>query len=671
QKKIGGEPEKCVVYELLQFHLIEEDNNSSKPDENDCWVYNQSNGRFTPSLGDSGNMYAAGILPHPHLYETAYRWYKDFRYLLAKKLAKKLLSGGKSEKVYSNLFVKVSENLKNISEEICEPLGVKSFNFPAYGVAILQTGKKDNIIATTILYGRFFGHGHFDRLDLGIFAYGQVLLPDFGYPETCNPEDPRRFGFFSHTIGHNTVMVNQRRQQMEAGRLQTFDVTPNVKVVEVSAEDVYSGIVDCYRRNVMLVDAASSAYLIDVFRVEGGEQHDWIIHGTESEFTISGAPLSDAQREGTLAGKDVPYGQFYDDIIMRNSPYGTVSYSSYHGSGFQYLFNVQRAKIQKTCRVEWRCTGKGAERVNLTAFLVPKGTEELIICDGKPQNRLEMPETVKFVIRRRRGKDLSTVFVTVFEPYKEAPKIKRVDQLEIKPSDSTVIALKIEFPNFIDYYINAKDETKVYRIGQNIRFCGSLGLIRFNREGDVILAYLLNATELHCGNFSIRGSGIKHTKIANVDYRMGIITLTDPVLTRDLKGKWLIIHKNTYNSGYKIEEVINKKTFSIGNQSYIIGYATVQRINVKKGTIRTSMILPFAKPGMGLMSEDGQVKFKISSINKGVIKVEGNLSEKDFPDIDGDGKRTFYVVDFVVGDNVTIPSSILFTSPERNDDVSL
>ena len=25
---------------------VEEDNNSSKPDENDCWVYNQSNGRF-------------------------------------------------------------------------------------------------------------------------------------------------------------------------------------------------------------------------------------------------------------------------------------------------------------------------------------------------------------------------------------------------------------------------------------------------------------------------------------------------------------------------------------------------------------------------------------------------------------------------------------------------
>ncbi len=634
-------------------------------------------GHLVPSLGDSGDMFAsegtAQILRR-HIYEAAFRWYNDPLYAKAWKLAPQSRENQRALirrllDRHRELLQKPSEELGRVAEGYRKPLGVASFNFPAYGFSILQTGNEESTSAATLLYGHFFTHGHFDRLDLGLFAYGQALLPDFGYPETANPEDPRRFGFFSHTVSHNTVMVDQRRQQLGAGKLHVFDCTPRVKVVEASAEDVYPGLVNCYRRSIVLVDSTpSEAYVIDVFRAVGGTQHDWIVHGTEAEFNVFGISLSKVQEKGTLAGEDVPYGKFYDDLSMRDKPYGTIRYVPYQGSGFQFLFNAQRGRVQSGSRVVWSCLRKGAVGVHLQAFLVPSSGEELIVCDGRPQNRLGMPETVKFMLRRKKGDNLSSSFVTVFEPYKVNPHIMRVTRLKVEPSDPTVTALKIEFHGFTDYFINAENEAETYWVEPGIYFSGYIGLLRITESGKVTMAYLLNAEEIEYEDFSLSGSRVKVTEIAAVDYRGGIITLRDPVLNPDLEGKWLIVSKKNYSSGYRVDKVLNEKSFSIGDQSCIVGRTSIQGIDFENGGIKIPLVLPFTKPGMGLMGEDGEVKYRIASTKgallqcEGVIKVEGKLHEDAFPDLNGDGKRTLYIIDLMVGDKVIIPVSTIFIS---------
>ena len=70
------------------------------------------------------------------------------------------------------------------------------------------------------------------------------------------------------------------------------------------------GRVDLYRRANMLVEAAPGRhYLFDVFYVNGGRQHDYMLHGTQAKFDCRPA-LGPVRESGTLAGEDVPYEQF-------------------------------------------------------------------------------------------------------------------------------------------------------------------------------------------------------------------------------------------------------------------------------------------------------------------------------------------------------------------------
>ncbi|HCR16115.1 MAG TPA: hypothetical protein DIU35_01415, partial [Candidatus Latescibacteria bacterium] len=45
---------------------------------------------------------------------------------------------------------------------------------------------------------------------MDLYSWRHALTPDFGYLETADSYDPRRLGFLSHTVAHNTMMGNSR-----------------------------------------------------------------------------------------------------------------------------------------------------------------------------------------------------------------------------------------------------------------------------------------------------------------------------------------------------------------------------------------------------------------------------------------------------------------------------
>src|SRR5690606_13910164 len=99
----------------------------------------------------------------------------------------------------------------------------------------------------------------------------------------------------------NTVLVDERRQTSRAGgRIEAFAASPTVQYVNVRAEGAYEGIVDRYQRSVALVDVSEDdAYAVDIFRVSGGKQHDYSIHGPGGTLEVIGLELSEPQKEGT------------------------------------------------------------------------------------------------------------------------------------------------------------------------------------------------------------------------------------------------------------------------------------------------------------------------------------------------------------------------------------
>jgi len=84
-----------------------------------------------------------------------------------------------------------------------------------------------------------------------------------------------------------------------------------VRAFEASSEASYaSEKVDTYRRTVALVDVpGASSYLLDIFRVSGGAQHDLMWHFQGQLGPIDGAEMGPVQESGSLAGPDIDWGR--------------------------------------------------------------------------------------------------------------------------------------------------------------------------------------------------------------------------------------------------------------------------------------------------------------------------------------------------------------------------
>lgn len=82
--------------------------------------------------------------------------------------------------------------------------------FAGYGFGILNNKADETAIAFT--YGKHYAHYHWDYLNIEVFAGGQKMMPDLGYPDAMNAFVPERFIWSQHTVSHNTVMVDKKRK---------------------------------------------------------------------------------------------------------------------------------------------------------------------------------------------------------------------------------------------------------------------------------------------------------------------------------------------------------------------------------------------------------------------------------------------------------------------------
>ena len=120
------------------------------------------------------------------------------------------------------------------------------------------------------------GHQHADRLSLLSYSHGKLLALEKATP--YNENVTRELGTFSPS--HNTVTVDQTSQKQ--GEALSGDEVPVVayffapsvaKFAELHADHLYPQAT-VYRRSVILIEDI----YVDMFRVQGGTVHDWMIH---------------------------------------------------------------------------------------------------------------------------------------------------------------------------------------------------------------------------------------------------------------------------------------------------------------------------------------------------------------------------------------------------------
>jgi hypothetical protein len=309
----------------------------------------------------------------------------------------------------------------------------------------LEHGTAPNGYGLWLYYGRNFGHGHQDCLNIGLFAHGVDLLPELGYPDYATRYYPKLREWTANTISHNTVVVDKVRQEQSwSGKTRFVKFLPGVRAAEISG-GVYAQATD-YRRLIALIETPDGqAYAWDVFRVAGGSDHLLSYHGPEGRVAVSGLSFVE-QAGGTYGGKNIPPGSHIEGA----------------GEGFSYLTNVRRcgnppAGWSVTYEVASQWLPDGADRpVGLRLHHFTEDLREVSLCENLKPSQRSRVEKLTYVLARREASSRGSAFVTILDPFAGLAAIVGVRSLKAHASAGLPVAVEVTLPDgFVDYLFSA------------------------------------------------------------------------------------------------------------------------------------------------------------------------------------------------------------------------
>ncbi|MBS0664548.1 MAG: heparinase II/III family protein [Verrucomicrobia bacterium] len=376
-------------------------------------------GRLTPPLGDSTTRFAPLIGRDSLTYQRGLKLYGDPRF--ASYLAGIGATGDQTFGSFDALFdPPLPAGNQPEGGRVVPPQPSRVFS--GYGYALLNNPADTRSVG--IFYGLHVAHYHHDRLHFDLFAHGQDLMPDLGYPDGANEFNPGIFTWSKTSISHNTVTVDAHRQPANpAGHLRLLADGPFARALTADGDGTYPQTTT-YRRTLVMVDALGAAdegYIVDFFDVAGGRQHDYSLHGPTGAFTLLQSAWSDPA-PGTLAGPEVAVGALYDDP-ERGAKGFAGSYLNYAGSGFQHLVGVRHLVTgAETFVAEYAHEKDPAARLRLR--ILPQDGQDLITAAARV-SPMKFPELVHYVIARRvaaaGAPRLTSAFVAVLEPFSNRP----------------------------------------------------------------------------------------------------------------------------------------------------------------------------------------------------------------------------------------------------------
>ncbi len=528
-------------------------------------------GKAIPNIGDSG---ATGLvsnsLVNPELMVRGYFYTRDPELAIAAYRA----NGNSVEGLGLNIFSPEPEALAQEIAQIAEKAGPRptgGYLMTGFGMALLESGAGESGTALVSNYGRTIKHAHPDMLNFDLFAFGQWLTPDHGYPEFAT-RWPSNAEWTGSTISHNTVYVNQQPQkEIWGGKSRLFKQLEGFGVFELDGSGVYPDV-DTYSRTMFLIDAApgsggeSNAYVVDVFRVIGGNDHVYSFHGPPGKVTAPRLELK-AQKTGTYAGEAVPKGAWAEGRFP---------------IGYSHLYQVEwDSSPPPRFYIDWKAAsgyrGLEADDVHLRLHALTE-VDDLALADGDPpQNKPGNPQTLKYALLHRSGKNLNSNFVSLIEPYKSQPFIESVQRLDDQMNSR--VALKIDKADGSTDYLLHNPESKKFKLPNGIVMEGEYGLIQVN-NGEITRGILINGSNLRFRDFHLTSTGpLKGTILKmNKELRGGGWLIVDADLPTDgsLNGQQIIIStEGERDASYTIEDVQHDKEGTkvfCGPISFVSGY---------------------------------------------------------------------------------------------------
>ncbi|WP_152361100.1 heparinase II/III domain-containing protein [Microlunatus speluncae] len=526
--------------------------------------------RYTPSIGDSGNTGGPGIVGALATDLLGFGRTKDPG--LAQLVH--LRNGNTTTNLRGNIFEAEPEAVVAEIQAIVDDRGrfnPGTVHQPGYGFAALREGSGAAARGAWLYYGRSSGHGHRDTLNLGLHAAGMDLTPDLGYPEVTGL-DPERQNWTMATVSHNTVVVDESSQAAAWVAVPRLIAgSDRVQLIEVDAPKAYART-ELYRRTTTMITIDDQrSYLIDFFRVDGGDDHVFSFHGAKGTVTTNGLELVD-QTSGSYAGPEVP---FQDPKYNQNGKLG----------GFNYLNAVQRdASPASPYRIDWKIADNWNvhdqdpdAHLRLT-MLSP--VDDVALADGvPPRNKPGNPDKLRYLLAHRHGSDLKSNFVSVIEPTVGASMITASALVPVRTEDGDevdhfeVAAVKIDFADGrTDYVVSAISDAKGYVIDGSLQFRGRFGVCTL-RAGEPEHRFLHD-----CRRFGPNASAgpRAYSKLEGkvVDFTRELTM--ENTITVDVSGGK---HGPRFDPKTLIGSYLHVQTDNVRNGTYKITGATMESIN--------------------------------------------------------------------------------------------
>jgi hypothetical protein len=511
-----------------------------------------------PNIGDSG---ATGLVAKKEVNPRFMA--KGFKYTLdpAIAIAAYRANGNKAEGLGRDIYAKNPDSLTQVFKELGEKAGsrpIKGYQMSGFGLSLLEAKNNSSTIALVGSYGRTIKHGHPDLLNFDLLAFGNWLTPDLGYPEFAT-DWPHNKEWSGSTLSHNTVLVDQKPQkEIWSGETKFFKQLQDFGAFEIDGKRAYPHL-KTYTRTMLLIGgdneiANNNAYIIDIFRIAGGNDHLYSFHGPPGTTAANNLNLQ-AQSTGTYAGPNIAKG--------------TVSEKKFP-IGYSHLYNVKKdTNPPSNFTIDWNVDEgyrniKKADNIHLRLHSLNQSTDVALADGDPPKNKPGNPTKLEYALFHRKGKDLNSTFVSLLEPYQHQPFLKSVIRLD--DGNGPGVSLKVEKENGGIDYILYNPSLRETKFSDSVSMLGNIAHIQ-TINGVVKKVVLVNGKALTFGKLKLVSPGPFTGKILKMNKEQigsGWV-IVNALLPTDgsLNGQQLIIvPTGDRDASYTIKQIVREGQFS-------------------------------------------------------------------------------------------------------------
>ncbi len=479
------------------------------------------------------------------------------------------------------------------------------------------------------------GHGHRDQLMLKPIRWGYDFTADLGYPH--NLASPKRDEWTANTVTHCSVLVDNMEQRTGCtGTLDLYADAGWLQLTAASSNDAYDET-ELYHRTAALVSMSEQAhYIVDIFRVKGGQRRDYIYHSLSGEaggnFALDLPEEAEVEKlPGTLAGPQV---EWMADTGRRGG--SSVNQQPNRKSGYSYIKEIRRAGVTQDWSCQWWVGDE--QNTGLKVWMAGAPGRQLYLGKGEGRGAPGRSPWDAYIIARddsEQTRSDESIYCAIFEPFRGEPRLLEIEWLKLKPaSDSSgmPVAVKVTTPagHFVVFSaLDTPGTEQVYEFAAregDYSFEGRFHALRVITDGDIETVEVDPAREP-----ALTG------QVNALDFDTPAVTVTAsaPLPTgKELAGKPIMFEHPDWpkNTVFTIKEITPVE----GTDEYVIALdesglesavGTLDEVNTEEGWLFTKDHLEklfnchYLYDGKALYNQNKSAWFEIETARTGYYSV--------------------------------------------------